>query len=421
MDVCPRAAKKSLAPDGVEEAGDGSVKQDLGRLPRREPEVDVNGVSLVRTDPRAIGREGEALLVARRHDVLQLLLCQRLVLRGEPAEQCLDIGPSRMIELDPERGWLVTKGQAEELRDTHCTVPIHSTSLSTLTSATASASTAGRLPPPTSTWTRPETEYAVSVNIATATVGEVTAAIDEARAGAPGGAIAFDGDGTLWSGDIGEDFFVALLERELHDDAHEALAREAAAASIDTSGTAREIAHRLHAAYLAGTFSEERICEIIAWAPAGWSDTDLDRFCEEVVVRIDLRARLHREALRVVEHARRAGVDVYLVSASPRPIVEAAARIVGIDLHNVTAVREVRDERGIVRTDVHRPIPYGEGKVTRLREMLGPDRPLYAAFGDNAFDVPMLREAAVSIAIRPKERLLQRAAEVPGLRTLARE
>ena len=64
---------------------------------------------------------------------------------------------------------------------------------------------------------------------------------------------------------------------------------------------------------------------------------------------------------------------------------------------------------------VERPIPYGPGKVTRLREHLGAERSLYAAFGDNVFDVALLSTARVPVAVRPKPRLRAQAAQVPGL------
>jgi phosphoserine phosphatase len=54
-----------------------------------------------------------------------------------------------------------------------------------------------------------------------------------------------------------------------------------------------------------------------------------------------------------------------------------------------------------------------------LRAKLGA-RPLYAAFGDNVFDIPMLREARTPIAVRPKPRLVDRATEVPELTVLER-
>lgn len=249
----------------------------------------------------------------------------------------------------------------------------------------------------------------------TRTVAEVIAAIDDAAAREPGGALAFDGDGTLWGGDIGEDLFVALLDRGLHEASRDALAMEAAAQKLDSRGTAVEIAHRIHKAYLTGEFPEERVCEIMTWAPAGWSRGELDHFCSELIETIGLRHRLHGEAIRVVEHARRVGIEVFLVSASPRGIVEQAARLVGIEPRNAMSAQEAYDDAEIVQTSVARPIPYGAGKVTHLRERLGDGRVLYAAFGDNAFDVAMLQAARLPVAIRPKARLVERAPEVPEL------
>jgi len=250
-------------------------------------------------------------------------------------------------------------------------------------------------------------------------VAEAILAIEESRRRQPNGVLAFDGDGTLWAGDIGEDFFVALQEHGLKEEAHAALVREAAAEKIDTTGTAQEVAHRIHHAYLAGTFPEERVCEIMTWAAAGMTRAELDEFCAHVIGAIGLKERLHSEALRVVEHARGVGIDVHLVSASPRAIVEQAARLVGIEPSMAIAAVEAVDGKGVVQCAVERRIPYGEGKVVHLRERIG-SRPLYAAFGDNAFDVPMLNAAELSVAIRPKQRLIDRAGELRELVVLER-
>lgn len=251
-------------------------------------------------------------------------------------------------------------------------------------------------------------------------VVEVIALLEEHVAREPGGAIAFDGDGTLWSGDIGEDFFEALLEQgNISELAHAALAVEAEAEKLDSSGGAVAVARRIHAGYLAGTFPEERVCEIMTWAFAGWRHDEADAFAEKVLVKVGLEGRLHTEAIRVVAWAREHGVATYLVSASPRAVVEQAALRVGIELANVASATEERDTNGVIVASAVRPIPYGPGKVMHLRARLGA-RPLYAAFGDNAFDVAMLREARTPVAIRPKPRLVERAAEVPGLLVLER-
>jgi phosphatidylglycerophosphatase C len=251
--------------------------------------------------------------------------------------------------------------------------------------------------------------------VRTATVAELLTILEAHVAREPGGAIAFDGDGTLWSGDIGEDLFEALIEDGRFSlVAHVALAGEAEAQGIDATGDPASIARRIHAAYLAGTFPEERVCEIMAWAFAGWAKAELDAFAANVISKVGLDGRLHGEAIRIVAWARERNISTYLVSASPRGIVEQAAALVGIQLANVASATEECDANGVVLASVVRPIPYGPGKVMHLRAKLAA-RPLYAAFGDNAFDVAMLRESRTPVAIRPKPRLIERAAEVPDL------
>lgn len=237
----------------------------------------------------------------------------------------------------------------------------------------------------------------------------------------PGGAVAFDGDGTLWAGDVGEDFFAALVDGGLVTDvAGSAMSHEAALEGLDASGTPVVIARRIHEAYIAGKFPEERICEIMTWAGAGHTVAEIDAFAEALIHKLDLGTRLHREAHRVLGWAKERGIPVYLVSASPRPIVEAAARFVGIDVTHVASATELASADGVIAPEVMRPIPYGPGKVARLREKLTV-KTLYAAFGDNAFDVQLLLEARIPVAIRPKQRLVDRAGEVPGLVVLERE
>jgi phosphoserine phosphatase len=67
---------------------------------------------------------------------------------------------------------------------------------------------------------------------------------------------------------------------------------------------------------------------------------------------------------------------------------------------------------------VRRPIPYGAGKASALRNRIGDALPLLAAFGDNAFDREMLSMSERPIAVRPKKRLLDLAGEIRGIRQL---
>ena len=230
------------------------------------------------------------------------------------------------------------------------------------------------------------------------------------------GALAFDGDGTLWSGDVGEDFFFGVLDSgRLTDVAAEAIARVAHDAGVAPGAVPAETARRIYDAYLAGRFDEERVCELMTWINAGWSHVATTDFVVALVGKA-FESRVHPEIAAVLAASRAEDHAVFVVSASPRPIVEAAAAVCGIASARVIAATAVL-EGDRYAAAVHRPIPYGAGKAAALRAALG-DLPLLAAFGDNAFDAEMLAMSERPIAVRPKQRLVDRAHEIPTMRVL---
>lgn len=252
------------------------------------------------------------------------------------------------------------------------------------------------------------------------TAEEVWSRIEAQAREHAGGLVATDGDGTLWSGDVGEDLFHAFVEQgDVAPPALQALQREAREHDLADGGTGQDVARRIYAAYVDGRFPEERVCELMTWCFAGWGLARVEEFARDVVERIGLGARLHREVIHVLDRARAAGLEVVLVSASPIAVVLAAGARVGFDEAHVVAARP-RYVADVMLAEVERPIPYGPGKVSRLRERVG-ERPLYAAFGDNAFDVAMLGSAAIGVAVRPKPKLRERAHEVAGLVELTPE
>ena len=230
------------------------------------------------------------------------------------------------------------------------------------------------------------------------------------------GALAFDGDGTLWSGDVGEDFFFGILDTgRVSDVAAAEVQRVARAAGIDDAGGPAATARRIYDAYLHGKFDEQLVCEVMTWICAGWTSAEVDGFVSGVIGR-SFAGRIHPEVKHVIEGARGHGHELFVVSASPRPIVLAAAAVAGIAPAHVQAATAVL-EGDRYAAAVHRPIPYGAGKAAALASALG-GLPLLAAFGDNAFDVEMLSMAERPVAVRPKPRLLERAPTVPRLRRL---
>lgn len=221
-------------------------------------------------------------------------------------------------------------------------------------------------------------------------------------------ALAFDADGTLWSGDAGEDFLFALLERKLVlGEALEALTREAEKYGVACQGLSpTEIARALFDAYVAGRYPEDSICRVTAWSCVGYTEESVRRLAHGILVDAKLPTRILPETQEIVRFAASRGMPVYIVSASPEHVVRAGVSLCGFSCERVLAV-EPEYVLGRMLPRTHEPIPYGAGKRKVLeRELESRGASLLAAFGDNVFDIPMLAHATYGVAVRPKKRLL---------------
>ncbi len=233
--------------------------------------------------------------------------------------------------------------------------------------------------------------------------------------------IAFDGDGTLWSGDVGEDLFRAAMQHDfLVDDALPALTLEAERFGIALGGvkTANGAARVLLAAYLAGQYPERETCAMMTWCYAGHAVAEVDALARSVLQQEDLASRLTGELTPVLEWSRQKGVRNVLISASPRVVVEAAGAFRGFLPADIAAATPAV-EAGQVLPRLAAPVPYAEAKLSAGRDLFGTSRWL-AAFGDNVFDIEMLTTAELGVAVRPKPKLETELAAL-GLRLLARQ
>jgi phosphoserine phosphatase len=226
--------------------------------------------------------------------------------------------------------------------------------------------------------------------------------------------LATDADGTLWSGDVGEDLFTAALaERALRDAAKGALAAEAEANDVDATGDANAIAGALYAAFEDGRYPLDRAFSMMAWAFAGFSTAELRRFVDRVLDAARIDARLRPELAVALAWAREASIEAWVVSASPQAIVEAAAARAGIASDHVLGMRPA-EHGGVVAPRLAGPVVYGEGKLEALFAAC-PGATILAAFGDSAYDAPMLRRARVPVAVHPSSGLLDLAHTIPGV------
>jgi phosphatidylglycerophosphatase C len=232
--------------------------------------------------------------------------------------------------------------------------------------------------------------------------------------------LAFDGDGTLWSGDVGEDLFHrAMHESFLLEAAYPALVAEAEQHHIPlgpAEANANALASVLFASYLAGQYPERETCAMMTWCYAGRRLDEVQALAARVLEQTELSRRLTPELAPIVEWSHRVGVRRVLISASPRAIVEPAGAHWGFEPSDIAAATPSVSS-GVVQPRLEGAVPYADGKLTAGKALFGSARWL-AAFGDNVFDIDMLRTAELGVAVRPKPKLASELAAL-GLRLLA--
>ena len=230
-------------------------------------------------------------------------------------------------------------------------------------------------------------------------------------------ALAFDADGTLCSGDVGEDVFrFAVTHGRLREASRAELERQARGRGFECFSDVNATAKLLFDAYLAGHYPEREICELMTWCFAGHTLPEMTDLAREALTITRHAYRLHEELRPILDFARKRGLRTIVVSASPRATVELAASAWGFAAHDIAASTP-RVVSGVIAPEMADALPYGAGKCVAGRALLGTSHWL-AAFGDNVFDLEMLAEAELGVAVRPKPALCARLAEIPGVRLL---
>lgn len=218
--------------------------------------------------------------------------------------------------------------------------------------------------------------------------------------------LAFDADGTLWSGDVGEDVFLYATSHELlRPDSEDALGSVASAHGLETRGTPSRIAANIFEAYLRGQVSELLTCEVMTWAYAGFTVAEVTELAGLAFRARELAGRVRRALDPVFEWAAEQAVRTVVVSASPHAVVTAAIGHTGLVLDGVGAAQPAIVD-GRIRPEMAAPLPYGAVKTTVGATLLG-EALWLGSFGDNAFDVDMLRAARVGVAVSPKPALAE--------------
>jgi phosphatidylglycerophosphatase C len=257
-----------------------------------------------------------------------------------------------------------------------------------------------------------------TVTLRTLSPGALIAELERLRPRDGTSVLCFDGDGTLWSGDVGEDLFNLALERDaLREPARESLEAEARNYGLSARATLAQTARALFDAYLDGSYPERDVCEMMTWCYAGYSAEELRQLSRDALTERALPERLNRELESIFDWARESGVRSVVVSASPRCVVEEAASLWGVSPKDIVASTP-RFEAGRVTPALAHPLPYAEAKCTMGRALFG-DAFWLASFGDNIFDIEMLLAARIGVAVRPKVSLRTRLPDLESVVLLA--
>jgi phosphoserine phosphatase len=194
--------------------------------------------------------------------------------------------------------------------------------------------------------------------------------------------VAFDCDGTLWSGDAGEGFFDWELDQGF--------------LPADIIRWARP----RYRAYKEGKVSEEQMCGEMVTMHRGLTAAEVERKAVKYF-RQHFLGQIFPEMQLLVHLLQGAGCEVWAVSSSNDWLIKAAMKHFGIAEQRILATA-ARIVDGTI-TDRLLRVPSGEGKPKAIQEAIGrvPD----AAFGNSIWDAAMLGIARHAFVINPTPQL----------------
>lgn len=219
-----------------------------------------------------------------------------------------------------------------------------------------------------------------------AVVTEVLANVAKLKAAQPNAVpMAFwDFDGTIIKGDISEGLFENEKERT-GKQLYKGLIEETILAGLST----------VYKGPVGWKQYEEvdypRMNEIGRWLAwpynaqiyGGVPSADLDAFCSQKVAEVYSKWYF-ASSVAIWQALEKAGVENYVVSASPEIFVRNTAESLGVTRDRTHAIR-IEIDGGRMTTRIVYPVPYGEGKVENIRRLIlgRPNGVAVAGFGNS--------------------------------------
>ncbi len=143
---------------------------------------------------------------------------------------------------------------------------------------------------------------------------------------------------------------------------------------------------------------------------SGWDRAEIDSIVAETLDEV-IEPLVFAEALFLIDEHKRAGREVYVVSASPEEFVAPIARMVGIDRVIATKIRT--DAMGRYVPELERYV-MGPGKAEAMQDVAAQDGIDLAgsfAYTDSFTDLPMLEAVGNPVVVNPEKELREAAEE----------
>ena len=227
---------------------------------------------------------------------------------------------------------------------------------------------------------------------------------------------AFDADGTLWGPDVAEMLWDRLItERALHRRGMAPIARALRACGLEPARDPYSDYPTLMNLFRAGRCTEEIMVRVMLEGLAGLREEDVYvHALKAVTASGEISESAAGEASHLMDHLRRLGFQIVVVSGSPRWAVEVAVQPLGVNTSEVLA-GQVAVVDGVLSDGVIEPLPYGQGKIQAILRRYG-RVPLVAA-GNGLGDLAMLEGAShLRFLFNPTSELVHAADE---MRTVA--
>lgn len=172
------------------------------------------------------------------------------------------------------------------------------------------------------------------------------------------------------------------------------------------------VAQAIYRTIGADQFQLDRVRDQLVSLTKGWKADRVRRFVRETVDEV-ISPVVYAEALALIEHHRREGREIVIVSVSPEEVVRPLAGYLGVD--NVIATRSAVDEEGRY-TGRLTFYANGAGKaeaISGLARDWDLDLGQCFAYSDSHADLPMLELVGHPVVVNP-DRVLKQAASERG-------